>query len=188
MAEVAVSVARKGAGSFECVVTEELEEGTTLYWYLDGQLVEAGPGRFRVIDVGPGDESLLEVFDDSGDVPTPGYPGRLRLQWDRVDGAVMYRVYQWDFAADPEAWKLVRSYPATQFDTGVYTHETEALADGTEYRYRVVAEGPVLVGAAGGGAGNAGPAREWAGVIVRRPQAVKFAVALVDGALTVSAA
>lgn len=181
---VGLAIQRKGPGTYEVVAESDLGADATLYWYRDGELVAVGSGRYMTFDVGPGEVLQVEVLDDSEALPALAHPGVVVLQWDRVQGAGGYRVERWNGTA----WVVERTITTTAFDVGVYRWDSGALEDGVLYRFRVVPVSQVEstnVDRAGGLPGNAGTAREWQGLLVRRPSAVSFSASLVGGVLEV---
>lgn len=105
--------------------------GSTLYWYIDGNLVETTARTFKQIELRPGRAIQVEVLDDADAVPSPAYPDYALLTWDTVDDAANYRIDQWD----GDSWET----QATLSGQGrAYLEwESAALANGT-HLFRVV--------------------------------------------------
>lgn len=119
-------------------------DDATLYWYVDGRLVQSASfPRDRIFSLQPGRSAFIEVLDDTS-APQEAYPGEVLLQWYRVDGAVTYYVQEWigegaadgDLSVDDVDWSTLRT--VVESDEEVYSHLTEWLDDQTEYTFRVV--------------------------------------------------
>ena len=119
-------------------------DDVTLYWYVDGRLVQSASfPRERIFSLQPGRSAFIEVLDDTS-APQEAYPGEVLLQWYRVDGAVTYYVQEWigegaadgDLSVDDVDWSTQRT--VVESDEEVYSHLTEWLDDQTEYTFRVV--------------------------------------------------
>ena len=140
---VTISQTRLDYGVVKVEASSSLGADATLYWYVDGKLVQAASfPRERIFSLQPGHSALIEVLDTTA-AATEAYPGEVLLQWYAVDGAVQYYVQQWvgvgaadgDLPVDDEDWSTLRTVVAT--DEEVYNHLTEWLDDQTEYTFRV---------------------------------------------------
>lgn len=166
-----------GPFSVRFTVSSSLGGTPTFYWYEDGVLVEASTRNWRQLDLLHGAGVGIDVFDDSGDSPTPGFPARVTLQWHpSADGtATKYRVEFYSGGA----WSTL----ATLYDNGrsILRWTSEVLDDDMEYTLGIV---PVNA------SGNDGDRRTLIFRMRRRPDApdVSYSYDGVSGNLTVSAA
>lgn len=116
----------------------EVREGSagppwsTLYWYVDGRLVSVGQfPRSRMFSLAVGQSLQVEVLDDTS-APSEAYSGQVWFEWYSVEGAVQYKVQEWDGAAWVDKRVIVSQ------GEEVFSHLTGVLDDGVYYQYRVL--------------------------------------------------
>ncbi len=163
---------RRGAEAVRIWWTSTVEDATFYVW-VDGILVAADlKQNWFDLNIPSGATFRVDVFDNAVEQSGFAFPGRVLLQWDAVSGAVHYRVEEWTGSA----WAAKARIPET--GRSVYQWESSRLADDSEWRFRVLAND---------GANNS-PAREFTGLMVRRPDAPNVTHSYVDGVLTSEAA
>jgi hypothetical protein len=118
-----------------------------------------GYGEFD-LQVGPGEEPIVEVLDRDCQIPAVAFPGRLDVHWRGDAAADHYRVEQFVSSV----WTLQDTLPES--GKGAYTWRSAWLEDETSHQFRVIAVD-----------GNPGTAAEVSALMVRHPDAPRVAIA-----------
>lgn len=142
--------------------------------YRDGVLFAETPETSVSVPADPTAPPLIEVLDDSADIPTAVYPGQRWLCWGGVTGAVRYQIEEYigsEWIERGEVLGKSRAY---------LRWRTRFLEDGQEHRFRVI---PVDEN------GITGRAREFKFFVVRHPDppAVEITYDKATGVLTLAA-
>lgn len=152
MAITSLTSTRIGPGDWQLEAVSSLSD-PTFYWYEEGVLAASTKLGRRVFSYDDGEQARVQVFDDSGDAPDQGFPGRALLTWYAVTGATSYRVEQWNGSS----WDVVATVDGSFRD--YYEYLTAWLADETTHTFQVV---PIKNG-------NDGLVRTFVIDMVRRP-------------------
>ncbi len=147
-----IKFVRTGAYSWELSYSSDKED-PTFYIYLDGVLIAETQQTSYTIALNLDESSVVEVLDDSDIQPMQVFPGKTRLGWFFVEGTDYYRV---DEKID-EVWTERKKMPE---NNGYLQWQSRFLEDGQIHHFRVV---PIGVN------GNEGTAKEFAVLMVRRP-------------------
>lgn len=161
MAVTSITATQIGPASFILTYASDLVSPTFYIW-AGGRFVVQTPLTSYQIDLEPGEQLQVDVFDDATETPGEVYPGRFFLNWYAVDSAVEYRIEEYVDAA----WTL-RQVVAASVGT-YYTWSSRFLEDDTTHRFRVI---PV------GEDGIHGFGTEFQGLMVRHPDAPRVTMA-----------
>ncbi len=119
--------------------TSNLTPPVTFRVYQDGRLIAqsiSGDGTGElVVAIPPGEQVDIEVMDHETQRPRLAYPGRLTLNWLRVDAAAYYRVDELVDAVWTERAQVQES------GQGAYRWQTRFLEDEQTHQLRVTAVG-----------------------------------------------
>lgn len=172
MAIASMRFERRGAEAIRVWWESDLTDPLFYVW-VDGILVssELRQNWFDVT-VPSGATFRVDVFDNAVETPGYAFPGNVLLQWSAVDGAEHYRVDVWSGSEWATRARIAES------GRSIYQWESERLDDDAVWRFRVVANDGA----------NDSPAREFTGLMVRRPDAPNVTHSYVDGVLTSEAA
>ena len=112
----------------------------TWYIYQDGLLVTETQVPFYDLDVLAGDTVQIDVLGLPTQEPALSFPGRVRLQWDAVDGADHYLIHEADdgYDYDYDAWQQVGRIDTPLQNASTYAWLSDHKPDGV-YHYRVTA-------------------------------------------------
>lgn len=104
----------------------------TYYLYVDGALYFQTKQTTATLIVDSGESIVVQLFDDSTDVPDYAMSGKATIGWADSDGAVSYLVYEYVSGAWVER--------ATVQDDGksYFTWQSTTLADSQSHSFRVV--------------------------------------------------
>lgn len=166
---VTITVTRIGRQSWRLDWSSDLGGTPVFYVYVDGILAETTTRTWRQFDVAAGEQLNVEVLDDSGTAPQPGYPGRPIVGWQPVSGAASYRVDRY------EGGEWVEKHTVQDLGQSWFWVQGEYLADDTVHQYRVMALDA---------GGIEGTVKEFDVHMVRRPDPPEYTASLnVDGTI-----
>lgn len=138
--------------SFRVKYSSDLSD-PEFYIYLDGRLVTITTQTEYVIGVNPGENYVLEILDDSVEVATQIFPGKIRLGWFFCEGCDYFLIDEYVSGSWQQRMRIK--------DSGGYlSFISRFLEDGQSHRFRIV---PV------GTNGNTGQIKEFVVLMVRYP-------------------
>lgn len=152
------------------------EEDPTYYVWRDGALVATTEASSMDFTLSAGEVLTVDVFDDSADVQSNAWPGRLTLNWfDAGDDVDYFRCEEYSGGEWVERAQL------SEDGRGYYQWTTRFLEDVTEHQFRIV---PV------GTNGNDGTPQSFTCLMVRQPDTpdVDYSYSDATDKVTVSAA
>lgn len=140
--------------------------GSTYYLFQNGELVDTTTDNEYVFTVSAFDNTQIDIFDDSSDLPSL-YSNRARLQWDSDADSAGYYVDEYVDSAWVQRQNLIVSA------LPVLTFRSRALLDGTTYQFRIRSNDAQ---------GNAGASWIAAVPMICRPSHETLSIALLAGA------
>lgn len=162
-----------GSDSYRVAWASDLPGSVRFYLYQDGVFLRETTETDAVFRVAPGEQLVIEIFDDPADEPEAAHPGRITLWWYPVANTVHYRIEEY---ASP--WWVQRAIVQASGQSS-YRWQSRFLEDCQVHHFRVV---PV------GSNGNDGTPLELSALVVRIPDvpAVNYSYWPPTGAVTLT--
>lgn len=158
--------------------TSDVTPPVTFRVYQDGRKIAesiSGDGTGElVVAIPPGEQADIEILDHATQRARLAYPGRLTLNWLRVDSASYYRIDELVDAVWTERTQVPES------GQGAYRWQSRFLEDETTHQFRVTAVGSN---------GNESTALSFSCDMVRAPSvpAVTYTYNAGDGTVSIGA-